>query len=89
MSDFIVTFVNALAWVLYIAMIGRVITSWINVGPSSPLYPIAVIIHQITEPIVAPIRRVLPSVGMLDFSPMVALLLIRFIQFVIVRAIQG
>ena len=82
MSNFVVTFVDVLATVLYIAMIGRVIMSWINVGPSNPLYPIAQIVYQVTEPVLAPLRRVLPRVGMLDFSPMVALLLIFFIRSV-------
>ena len=88
MSDFIITFVDVLARVLYIAMIARVITSWINVGPSNPLYPIATIVHQITEPIVAPIRRILPKFGMLDFSPMVALFLITIAQRIIVGALR-
>ena len=82
MTALVVTFVDVLATVLYIAMIGRVIMSWINVGPSNPLYPIAQIIYQVTEPVLAPLRRVLPSFGMLDFSPMVALLLIFFIRSV-------
>ena len=82
MSNFVVTFVDVLATVLYIAMIGRVIMSWINIGPSNPLYPIAQIVYQVTEPVLAPLRRVLPRVGMLDFSPMVALLLIFFIRSV-------
>ena len=82
MTDVIVTFVDVLATALYIAMIGRVIMSWINVGSSNPLYPIAQIIFQVTEPVLAPLRRVLPRFGMLDFSPMVALLLIFFIRSV-------
>ena len=88
MSDLIVNFVDVLARVLYIAMIARVITSWINVSPSNPLYPITKIVHQITEPIVAPIRRVLPRFGMLDFSPMVALFLITIVQRIIVGAVR-
>jgi YggT family protein len=37
-------------------------------------------IHQVTEPILAPIRRVLPKMGMLDFSPMVAIILLTVIR---------
>ena len=86
MSDLLATFVNTLASVLYIAMLGRVIMSWVNVGQSSPFYPIARIIFQVTEPILGPLRRVLPSFGMLDFSPMVALILIGIVQRVLVAA---
>ncbi len=68
------------------ALIGRVVISWINIDRSSPFYPIAAIIYQITEPVLAPIRSVLPSFGMLDLSPMVAIILIVVVQRVIVAA---
>ncbi len=78
------TFVNILANVLYAAMIGRVLVSWFNIGPSSPFYPAVNVLYQITEPILAPIRRVLPRFGMLDLSPMVALILIGFIRGLVI-----
>ena len=68
------------------ALIGRVIISWLNIDRENPLYPIAAIIYQITEPILAPIRSVLPSFGMLDLSPMVAIILIIVVQRVILAA---
>ena len=46
-----------------------------------------VLIYGITEPILAPIRRVLPSMGMLDLSPMVALIVMMVIREVLVRLI--
>ena len=84
MNVFFVQFINLLVGVLYIAMIGRVLVSWFNIGPSSPFYPAVNVLYQITEPILAPIRRVLPKFGMLDLSPMVALILIGVAQRVIV-----
>jgi YggT family protein len=45
-----------------------------------------VILNQITEPILAPLRRVIPRIGMLDISPMVALLLLQFLQSLLERA---
>ena len=83
MSEFVVFFANFLATILWISLIGRVVVSWLNIGPSSGLYPIAALIYQITEPILAPIRRVLPSFGMLDLSPMVAIILITIVQRII------
>ena len=83
MSEFLIIFVNFLATVLWIALIGRVVISWLNVGPTSPLYPLVSILYQVTEPILAPIRNVLPSFGMLDLSPMVAIILITIIQRVL------
>ena len=87
MTELVLTFVDVLATVLWIALIGRVVVSWLNVGPSSPMYPIVSILYQITEPILAPIRRVLPRFGMLDLSPMVAIILISIVQRVLTSAL--
>ena len=80
MSDFLVRFVGIFANILYVAMIGRVLLSWFNVSQTSPFYPIVRILYQITEPVLYPIRRVLPTFGMLDFSPMVAIILVIAVQ---------
>ena len=84
MSAFFAQFINLLVGVLYFAMIGRVLVSWFNIGPSSPFFPAVNVLYQITEPILAPIRRVLPRFGMLDLSPMVALILIGIVRGVII-----
>ncbi|HAC19532.1 MAG TPA: YggT family protein [Dehalococcoidia bacterium] len=89
MEAYLVQFVTILSTVLYIALLIRVFSSWLNVGPTSPLFPILNIVYQVTEPILAPIRRVLPKLGMLDLSPMVALLLLTFIRSAFVRIITG
>ena len=89
MEAYLVQFVTILSTVLYIALLIRVFSSWFNVGPTSPLFPILNIVYQVTEPILAPIRRVLPKLGMLDLSPMVALLLLTFIKYTFVKIIQG
>ena len=89
MNDYLASFVGILINILYFAMIGRVIMSWINVGPSSPFYPIANMLYQITEPVLAPIRRVLPTFGMLDLSPMVAMLVLYAIRKLFVTALAS
>ena len=89
MEAYLVQFVTILSTVLYIALLIRVFSSWFNVGPTSPLFPILNIVYQVTEPILAPIRRVLPRLGMLDLSPMVALLLLPFIRSACVRISTG
>ena len=84
MSVYLVYFINILFYVLWAAILGRVILSWINLSPDNP---VVVLIYGITEPILAPIRRVLPSMGMLDLSPMVALIVMMVIREVLVRLI--
>jgi len=46
-------------------------------------------LHEITEPIIGPIRRIMPNTGMLDFSPMVALILLQVLSSILVGALQG
>lgn len=80
-GPFLVNFVQVLGNILYFALIARVLLSWVNLGPGNPL---VVIVHQVTEPILAPIRRVMPKFGMLDFSPMVAMILVFVVQRVLI-----
>ena len=86
MNIFLSEFVRILGTVLYVAMLGRVILSWINLGPRNP---VSVSIYQVTEPILQPIRRVMPKFGMLDFSPMIAIVLITFVQRILYRVLAG
>ncbi len=83
-GNIIVTFVNLLVRVLFFALLARVVLSWINLSPTNPF---VVIVYQITEPILAPIRRVLPRMGMIDLSPTVALILIIVIQRLLLRVL--
>ena len=70
--------------ILEFAIIARALLSWFDRGMSNPISQILV---QITEPIIAPIRRVVPSAGMLDLSPMIAILLIFALQRMLSTAI--
>ncbi len=57
-------------WVLTIAILARVLLSWVRMDR----YPAVVrLVVQITEPILAPIRRLLPATAGLDFSPVIAI----------------
>jgi YggT family protein len=54
----------------------RIILSWVGMDPQNP---VVVFLHEITEPILAPIRQFMPRMGMLDLSPMVAIILLSLI----------
>jgi YggT family protein len=62
---FLRTFVDLLFQILILAIIARALLSWFPVRPGNPFYALAVILHQITEPILAPLRRVIPMIGMI------------------------
>ncbi|MDP3061948.1 MAG: YggT family protein [Chloroflexota bacterium] len=77
---------NIVIYVLMGTILVRVLLSWIvPIQPSIASNPIITFVFQITEPILAPIRRVLPAMGMLDLSPMVALLLLSLLKALLNR----
>lgn len=81
--DFLIEFFRRLIPILQFAILGRVIMSWID--PSGQ-YQISRVILDITDPVIAPIRRVIPSVGMFDLSPLIALLLLNVLGQVVASA---
>jgi YggT family protein len=84
MSGFVGMFINVLFNVLLFAILGRVLMSWID--PQGNM-SITRMLQEITEPILAPIRSILPSFGMFDLSPLVAMLLLQLLQGLIRGAI--
>jgi YggT family protein len=74
--------------IIYVAILARIILSFIiplsGGNPHPILANVYAAVYQITEPVLAPIRRVLPTFGMFDFSPLVAIVLLQIIQTVLV-----
>ncbi len=79
---YVVNFFDLLLTALLFAIIGRVVLSWID---PAGRWAISRIILEITEPIIRPIRRIMPQTGTVDFSPMIAMLLISLLQ----RILEG
>lgn len=77
MPLFVVTFLNLLLNILSWAIIGRALLSWFDPGFRNP---ISRFLFDITEPILGPIRRLMPGAMMIDFSPFVAILLLQLLQ---------
>ena len=69
-------FIDAVAQILILLVIISVILSYFM----SPYHPVREAIDRIVEPMLMPIRRVVPLVGMLDFSPLILILLIELID---------
>ena len=82
MSGLLVTFVQMLAFALWFLLIARVVMSWTNPRGGGQL---TAFVYQATEPILAPIRRLLPPTAGIDWSPLIAMLLLGVIVRVIVR----
>ena len=60
-----------------LVVLGAVVISWVQVPPD---HPAAQFVRTLTEPVLAPIRRVLPPMGGLDFSPMVLLIGLQLVR---------
>ena len=71
LADLLNQSVELLFWMILI----RSLMSWINPSMNNP---VMAVIYQLTEPLMAPVRRVIPSMGGLDLSPIVLLLGLRF-----------
>ena len=81
---FVEAFINVLAFALTIAIFARVILSWV---PVKLPWGLGEFVFSISEPILAPIRRALPSAGGMDFSPLVALIAIQAVASILLRII--
>ena len=60
-----------------LVVLAAVVMSWVRADWRNPL---ARVVYSLTEPVFAPIRRMLPVMGGLDFSPMVVLLALRVLR---------
>jgi len=85
-------FVQALAGLLDMVLtlvmfvvIARAVLSWVSPDPHNPIVRI---INQISEPILFPIRRNVPYLGGMDLSPIIALMVIFFLQTFLVQSLQ-
>jgi YggT family protein len=86
MMDLLIYFINVFFTLLSLAILARVLLSWIRV---SPYHPAVEFLYRITEPILAPLRRAIPPLGMVDITPVIALILLQIIQQILVALIRS
>jgi YggT family protein len=86
MSNELASLITLILNILTIAIIGRALLSWFD-----PAFRTAVgkIVYEVTEPIIRPIRQVVPSLGMFDLSPIIALLLLRLLASLLNQALTS
>lgn len=74
--DYLIEGVGTLVNLLAFAVFARAIVSWFPIDRDGPIVRT---LNAITEPILEPLRRVIPPIGMVDISPMVAMILLAVI----------
>jgi YggT family protein len=79
--DILILFINALSQLLVLLVIVSVILSYFM----DPYHPIRRAIDSVVGPMLAPIRRIVPLVGALDFSPLVLIILIQLLSNILIR----
>ncbi len=77
---FFFSLIRILCELLTIAIVIRAILSWFSPRPTNIL---SVMLYRITEPVLAPLRRIIPRAGMIDFSPMVAIILLQLVAYLL------
>ena len=83
--DALATIIDYALWAYMWAFILRAVLSWVNPDPYNPIVRA---LYAVTEPVLSRLRRKLPLfAGSIDFSPMVAVLIIVFLQRFVVRTL--
>ena len=80
-ADLLNFVLGASVWIV----IARAVISWVNADPYNPVVRF---LHQVTDPLLSRIRRVVPIMGGLDLSPMILILAIVFLQNFLVPTLR-
>ena len=75
--------VNIFFQIYYVLILGNVLFSFVRPRPYTFLDQLARATYQLTEPLMGPIRRAMPNMGPLDFSPFIALIALNIIQKIV------
>ncbi|MFN0095244.1 MAG: YggT family protein [Dehalococcoidia bacterium] len=71
--------------ILMFAVIARSLLTWFSIDPANPLIQL---LHRVTEPIIDPFRKVIPNMGMIDLSPMAAILALIILQQLVASVVD-
>lgn len=72
--------------VLYLAIMARIMLSWFRFDP---YHPLSLFLYRVTEPILGFFRGIIPPIGMIDISPIVAIVVLGIVQQMLFLAIRG
>jgi YggT family protein len=81
----IISIVQTLGWLFTLVIFVDVLLSYFM----SPYHPVKAFLDRIVQPLLRPIQRIIPSMGGIDFSPLVLLLLVQFLENVIISLLSG
>ncbi|MDD4658434.1 MAG: YggT family protein [Eubacteriales bacterium] len=84
MPDGVIRILDGLFTVFYMLLTARILLTWIPTQPGGALADIIDVLNSITEPLLAPIRKIIPPIPLgtmyLDLSPLILMLLVNFLR---------
>lgn len=83
----LIDLVGYAATILTVLVFIRVILSWVSPGGTN--HPLLLMVYRITEPLLSPVRSLLPSMGGIDFSPVVVLFGIQIAERLLIGLLAG
>lgn len=81
MIGLLITLINYLSMAFSLLLIAYVVLSYFM----DPYHPVRNTVNRLVNPILNPIRRLLPQTGMMDFSPIVAIILVQILEYILTR----
>lgn len=84
--DLIFQVLSTFLWIMTLAIIARAILSWFDPRGANP---VSRFLYEFTEPVIAPIRSIMPRTGFIDLSPMIAIIIIMILQRVLESATRA
>lgn len=81
MIGFLLLLIHYISLAFSILLIAYVVLSYFM----DPFHPVRSTVDRMVNPLLNPIRRMMPQTGMLDFSPLIAIILVQVIEFVLTR----
>jgi len=78
--------IDLVLWAYVWVLVARAVISWVNPDPYNPIVQT---LYKLTEPVLLPVRRMMGSYSFgIDFSPMIVILVIYFLQLFLVRTLH-
>lgn len=78
--------ISQLIGIYVLVLLARIVLSWFPVNPSGPFASINRVLFQVTEPVLGPARRMIPSIGPIDISPIAVFIVLRLVQGLLASA---
>lgn len=86
MATILINIIVVVANLISLLILARVLLSWIQVDR---YHPVVKFLYDVTEPILAPVRNLMPQVGMMDFSPIIVFFLLQVVEQVLVMVVRS